>query len=124
MTIFTSSPWSICPTTCSSGWCAAQASRAWPIRPLAPVIIIFVTLFEQAARLHGPAQSIAVLRRQRRQRQTIFLLDLAHHRQGGFHRNGVGFKEQVFEQRVVLLMNSQGNLGPTLRKGPHQLNHG
>ena len=42
MTLRRSSSRSICPTTCKSGRCDAQARSIWPIRPLAPVMMIFV----------------------------------------------------------------------------------
>src|SRR6185436_7131423 len=59
-----------------------------------------VSTLENAGGFQRRAQHFLVLRVHRHEREAIFLGHRSHHRERGFHRNGIGFDEQVFEQRI------------------------
>ena len=127
MTAPRSSPWSIWPTISSSRkfWRAGDERLAhaafgtgdddfghssWEfgvgrqglLRPIlrqlpSPICCL---LFQNPARLQRCAQFRAVRRAHRHQRQAIFFLDQAHHRQRGLDGHRVRLDEQILEQRI------------------------
>src|SRR5437667_11900403 len=128
-----SSPRSIWPATCSSGLRSAQATSVWPMRPLAPVMMILVgfkmerreiqpsRLRQHAATSERRPEHLAVLRIHRHQGQTVFLFDASEHRQRRFDRDRVGLDEQVLEQRIKSFVQFQRSDGPAGRKGANHV---
>src|SRR5262245_53535371 len=87
MTVLMSSPTSILPVICRSGNRAAQLIKAWPMRPLAPVITTrVILLFEDAAFLQRGADEFAIFWLERDERETKVGFHHAHHRESGLHR--------------------------------------
>ena len=65
------------------------------------------SLIQHVTTFQRRAQRVPIFRIHRHERQAIFFLDQFHHRQRGLHRRRVRLDEQILEQRIKFLMNSQ-----------------
>src|ERR1051326_7096245 len=78
-------------------------------------------LFQKTELLHGLPQDLAITSAHFYDRQAIFLLDFAHHRQGGFDRTRICFNKEIFEQWIKSFVDFQRSTNFSAGKLAHHL---